>query len=553
MHVFSASIVLVVAAVSTIIVSVSPFSPAHHGGKKHTNNHASAIEVTSSTSIFAGKATDELPAASLVGYVAQEERPLLEQALKSVGFRIIDPLVSTEASVPPIKYSFSKATGMLQLVPDPSSRKHGTDEPPRWIPLVKNMENILVANGWSFLDPDENDPLSAFDIDAANLEGQYQPKWGVSSQMQEVDHQSLSDLGFSLQQLSRDQIVEASQALRSDLTRQVLLEGATDPPNVKKTHNEFDFSGSVRDVPTGVFVCAIGGLPLFTTRDLSPTTASSGWLSFGEPVSKEHIQLIHPPADAQDQRIEVVCAKTGCHLGHYFGRGIGYCINAAALDFLPADAANPAKFQTPASWFAMEEQSPFLHSVLRRLTTTYTLVFGAGCFWHVEYALRRLPGVLSTKVGYAGGNQVCPTYEGVCQGDSGHAEVVLVEFDPDILDPRILTDCFLTLHDPTKVRAHGKHAQRVGQYRSCIFAFSDKVLSIAQMSVNGCKTQLNRELSTEIRQIEIFWPAEERHQQHEKQRRLDIVVSTLSVNQWLQLYGRRQETVWGSGETLNEL
>jgi methionine-S-sulfoxide reductase len=488
-----------------------------------------------------------------VGFVAQDERPRLEQTLKSVGFRIIDPLVSTtEASGQPIKYSFSKATGMLQLIPDPSSRKYGANEPPRWIPLVKNMENILVANGWSFLDPDENDPASAFDIDAANLEGQYQPKWGASSQMQEVD-QPLSDLGFSLQQLSRDQIMEASQALRSDLTRLVLLEGATDPPNVKKTHNEFDFSGSVRDVPTGVFVCAIGGLPLFTTRELSPTTASSGWLSFSEPVSKEHVQLIHPQIDAQDQRIEVVCAKTGCHLGHYFGRGNGYCINAAALDFLPADSANPGKFQPPMSWFAMEEQSPFLHGVLQKLTTKNTLVFGAGCFWHVEYALRRLPGAVSTQVGYAGGNHLHPTYEQVCQGDSGHAEVVRVEFDPTILDPRILTDCFLTMHDPTKVRAHGKHAQGIGQYRSCVFAFSDEVLSIAALSLDGCKNQLNKELSTEIRQIEMFWPAEERHQRHEEQRRPAIDVSTLSVNHWLHLYGRRKETVWGSGETLNEL
>ena len=140
---------------------------------------------------------------------------------------------------------------------------------------------------------------------------------------------------------SEEILAEASRLSSDTMTRQCLLEGATDPPGQKQTHNGYDFSGSVTNVEPGVFCGAIGGLPLFTTSDLSPTTATSGWLSFARPISPDHVRLIQPESsDAVDQRVEVVCALTGCHLGHYFGPQEGYyCINASALNFVLAAVA----------------------------------------------------------------------------------------------------------------------------------------------------------------------------------------------------------------------
>lgn len=89
---------------------------------------------------------------------------------------------------------------MLRLVQEP--KKNRISNVPKWIPLVKGEENVLVANGWSFLDPDENEPLSVLDIDAANLEGQYHPKWRENNELDDADSEPVSFLGFSLRQLS---------------------------------------------------------------------------------------------------------------------------------------------------------------------------------------------------------------------------------------------------------------------------------------------------------------------------------------------------------------
>jgi peptide-methionine (S)-S-oxide reductase len=133
----------------------------------------------------------------------------------------------------------------------------------------------------------------------------------------------------------------------------------------------------------------------------------------------------------------------------------------------------------------------------------------------VETALRRLPGVIDTVVGYAGGGQEqeqlfpSPTYEQVCQGTTGHAEVVRVKFHPSTLAPRILLDCFLAMHDPTKVRAHGKHARNTGQYRSCILLVEapsrderegkeESLVDTVQQALMDCESQLGNEMSTEL-------------------------------------------------------
>ena len=487
---------------------------------------------------------DARRAARLVGYIPESERQLFTDALFNAGFQV---MVGDNANA--VDYSFSRATGMLKR-----ERNSGNDDElaPQWVPLVKNMENVLVANGWSFLDPDENEPLSAFDVDAANIEGQYKPKWGGHFDKKIV----LSQLGFSLQKLPTEEIQEEATALKSDLSRSVLLEGATDPPGVKETHNGVNFSGSMQHIPEGVFFCALGGMPLFSSFDLSPSTATSGWLSFSRPLSPDHVVLVEPKAGSLDQRVEVLCAKTGCHLGHYFGSD-GYCINASALNFISSlEKSAGVPLQRPFSWKPLvnnhDRSSCLLSGVFRNLIQTETIILGAGCFWHVEFSLGRLPGVTSTEVGYAGGSVAKPTYEQVCHSNTGHAEVVRVEFDPTVLPPKQLLDCFLAMHDPTKVRAMGKHAQGTGQYRSCIFVESPEAKQIASDSLLECRSQLGKELSTEIRMVEHYWTAEDRHQYHDEKRNPEKHCTTFpSVVEWLSEYGKRAKSIMGSATTLD--
>jgi peptide-methionine (S)-S-oxide reductase len=529
------------------------------------------------------------PAARLAGYVDAAERDNMERALKSVGFFVLDDDATHDGDC--FSYRWNAATGMLQLLRQTTSLLTSSSasppkaevDAPTWIPVVLGEESILVANGWSFLDADESEKLSPFDIDAANQEGLYRPKWG-----QHKHHDSASEpgkdpvwssLGFDLTPPTEAQILEEAASLQNELSRRVLLEGGTDPAGVKQTHNGYSFSGSVQNVEPGIFSCAVGGLPLFSTADISPTTASSGWLSFASargPLSTDHVAHIEPAPDADDRRVEVVCAKTGCHLGHYFGRADGYCINASALNFYSSKtrgaAANsgndngPRLFAAPVSYRRLEtaELTPsirLLREVIDAHVETSKVVLGGGCFWHVEYALRRLVGVVQTVVGYAGGTTPHPTYESVCNGQTGHGEVVQVEFDHTVLEPRILVDCFLAMHDPTKVRAHGKHAGGTGQYRSCIFLQTETIRdteAIVLQALKDCQSQLEKELSTDVRVMrsdmsDWFWPAEERHQRHDERRSQCTAddLSTLSASEWLETYGRRSASIVGSSQTIN--
>jgi peptide methionine sulfoxide reductase MsrB len=240
-----------------------------------------------------------------------------------------------------------------------------------------------------------------------------------------------------------------------ELPKRALFEGATDPPQRKLTNNSHDLKGSTShsDVERGVFCCAIGGLPLFDSLDLMPTTVSSAWLFLSRPVANDHIVLVEPNSKSVDQRIEVLCAKITCHLGHYFGKGEGYCTNASAVDFVAVAALDDsnvnANVAAPISWRTMEAYKTkslsvqLVQKVCLLSVSTETLVFDAGCFWIIEAAFRRLPRVVFTETGYAGGITTSPTNEDVCERETQHAEVIKIEFDPAVLKPRILIDCFL--------------------------------------------------------------------------------------------------------------
>ena len=141
-------------------------------------------------------------------------------------------------------------------------------------------------------------------------------------------------------------------------------------------------------------------------------------------------------------------------------------------------------------------------------------IFGAGCFWGVELTFSKVEGVESTAVGYCGGSAPDPTYEIVCTGQSGHAEVVLVEFDPDKVSFDKLLDTFWSLHDPTTLNRQGPDIGT--QYRSVIF-FQDEdqaALSKASKDKLQASGKYENDIVTEIVSSKHFYRAEEYHQKY---------------------------------------
>ncbi len=150
--------------------------------------------------------------------------------------------------------------------------------------------------------------------------------------------------------------------------------------------------------------------------------------------------------------------------------------------------------------------------------STQLATFGAGCFWGVEADFRRVPGVTKTAVGYAGGHLVNPTYEQVCSSNTGHAEVVQVEFDPDLVSFEQLLEVFWQNHDPTTRNRQGPDFGP--QYRSAVFYHDESQRAVAEAT----KVRLDasgvfkRPIVTEISPYSNFYRAEEYHQQYLEKR-----------------------------------
>lgn len=140
--------------------------------------------------------------------------------------------------------------------------------------------------------------------------------------------------------------------------------------------------------------------------------------------------------------------------------------------------------------------------------------FGAGCFWGVEAAFQALEGVSSTQVGYMGGTLENPTYEDVCTGQTGHAEVVQIEYDPHTISYEKLLEVFWSTHDPTTLNCQGPDVGT--QYRSVIFFHAAEQEAAAKASKERIQRSgtLNRPIVTEISSAGPFYRAEEYHQKY---------------------------------------
>jgi peptide-methionine (S)-S-oxide reductase len=145
--------------------------------------------------------------------------------------------------------------------------------------------------------------------------------------------------------------------------------------------------------------------------------------------------------------------------------------------------------------------------------------FGAGCFWGVEAQFRQVKGVTSATVGYSGGAMEDPSYEDVCSGKTGHAEVVEVIFDPETISYDQLLDVFWSIHDPTTLNRQGPDVG--SQYRSAIFTHDSGQVAAARASKERLQSSAGntRGIVTEITPATAFYRAEDYHQQYLKKAR----------------------------------
>ncbi len=259
----------------------------------------------------------------------------------------------------------------------------------------------------------------------------------------------------------------------------------------------------------GLYVDVVSGEALFSSLD--KFDSGSGWPSFTRPAPGTEI------AEKQDTtigavRTEVRSKLADSHLGHVFDDGprdqggLRYCINSAAMKFIPVEEMEQAGYGG--------HLEPFIAANLIPAPKRETAILAGGCFWGMEEIIRALPGVVKTTVGYSGGQTANPTYKDICTGSTGHAEAIEVVFDPARLTYEGLLGYFFRMHDPTTLNR--QHNDVGTQYRSAIFVTSEE----QKQTAGRVKAQLeqakkfSRAITTEITPASKFYPAEDYHQQY---------------------------------------
>jgi peptide methionine sulfoxide reductase msrA/msrB len=248
----------------------------------------------------------------------------------------------------------------------------------------------------------------------------------------------------------------------------VILRKGTEPP----------FSGKYEGFDkAGIYLCKQCDAALYRSED--KFHSACGWPAFDDEI-KDAVKRL---PDADGRRTEIVCANCGGHLGHVFeGEGftskdVRHCVNSISLQFIAEEYC--------------------------------TAYFGAGCFWGVEYYFAGEVGVLHTEVGYAGGEKEYPSYEDVCSGETGHAEVLKVVYNPRVTNYERLLKCFFEIHDPTQ---HNRQGPDIGsQYRSVIF-FQMPEQKKSALDLIAQLTNQGLPVVTEVSPYKRFYKAESYHQ-----------------------------------------
>ena len=249
----------------------------------------------------------------------------------------------------------------------------------------------------------------------------------------------------------------------------------------------------------GIYVDIVSGEPLFSSLD--KFDSGSGWPSFTKPLLPGNVK---EKSDRQFgmTRTEVRSVHGDSHLGHVFPDGpkdkggLRFCINSASLRFIPAEKLEAEGYGEFLPLFAKESKE--------------TVELAGGCFCGMQHILRKIPGVLRTEAGYAGGKVEHATYK----NHEGHAEAVQVVYDPKKLPFEELLRWYFRMHDPTTLNRQGNDTGT--SYRSAVFYHTEEQRKAAA----AMKERLNKKgkwggpLVTEITKAGAFWKAEEDHQDY---------------------------------------
>lgn len=251
----------------------------------------------------------------------------------------------------------------------------------------------------------------------------------------------------------------------------------------------------------GIYVDIVSGEPLFASAD--KYDSGCGWPSFTRPIdpasvtAKRDWSMLIP-------RTETRSTHADSHLGHVFKDGprsrggLRYCINSAALRFVPCAA------------MAEQGYAAYLDQVEDVPADTERAILAGGCFWGMQDLIRALPGVVSTRVGYSGGTVANATY----RNHGTHAEAIEIVFDPARTDFRTLLEFFFQIHDPTTPNRQGN--DRGVSYRSAIFYTDERQKAVAQETIADVDASglWPGQVVTELSPVGHFWEAEPEHQDY---------------------------------------
>ncbi len=239
----------------------------------------------------------------------------------------------------------------------------------------------------------------------------------------------------------------------------------------------------------GIYTCKQCGAELYRSND--KFDAQCGWPSFDDEIEG----AVTRTTDADGRRTEITCTNCGGHLGHVFlGEGFTdkntrHCVNSISLDFKPL----------------IEIKG------LDATPKTETAYFASGCFWGTEYHFENKEGVISTEVGYMGGQVKNPSYREVCTGRTGHAETLKVVFNPSKVSYEDLAKIYFETHDPGQLNRQGPDIGT--QYRSAVFYTSEAQKETTEKLINILKEK-GYKVVTELVDADVFYAAEDYHQNY---------------------------------------
>lgn len=260
----------------------------------------------------------------------------------------------------------------------------------------------------------------------------------------------------------------------------------------------------------GLYVDVVSNKPLFSSKD--KFDSGTGWPSFTKPIFESEI-VEKADLSLGVTRTEVRSKTANSHLGHVFNdgpgeKGLRYCINSGSLKFIPLEDFDKMGY---SQYFSLFDDKDFKEAKMKSVEVA---LLGGGCFWGVEEVIRKIKGVIDVAVGYSGGTLEDPKYENIKTGTTGHAEVVLIKYDPQLISYAEILGYFFRLHDPTTLNRQGNDVGT--QYRSVIFYYNKKQKEVAEQ----IKEKTNKSgkwkspVVTDIVAAKEFWPAEDYHQDY---------------------------------------